>query len=86
VSGLTDCVLRPATARPPDTVFEEPWEAQAFAMTLALHQKGIFTWTEWARALATQIAAAQAAGDADLGDTYITIGWPRSNRWCPRRA
>ena len=51
-------------------VFREPWEAQAFAMTLALHQRGLFTWSEWAQALAAQIAAAQAAGDADLGDTY----------------
>ncbi|HXO64105.1 MAG TPA: nitrile hydratase accessory protein [Steroidobacteraceae bacterium] len=50
--------------------FREPWEAQAFAMTLALHQRGLFTWAEWAQALAAQIAAAQAAGDADLGDTY----------------
>ncbi len=51
-------------------VFREPWEAQAFAMTLALHERGLFSWTEWARALAAEIAAAQAAGDADLGDTY----------------
>jgi nitrile hydratase accessory protein len=51
-------------------VFREPWEAQAFAMTLALHERGVFTWNEWARALAAEIAAAQAAGDADLGDTY----------------
>ena len=51
-------------------VFREPWEAQAFAMTLALHGRGVFTWDEWARALAAEIAAAQAAGDADLGDTY----------------
>ena len=51
-------------------VFREPWEAQAFAMTLALHERGVFTWDEWARALAGEIAAAQADGDADLGDTY----------------
>ena len=51
-------------------VFREPWEAQAFAMTLTLHERGVFTWSEWARALAAEIAAAQAAGDADLGDTY----------------
>jgi nitrile hydratase accessory protein len=50
--------------------FHEPWEAQAFAMTLALHQRGLFSWSEWAEALAAQIAAAQASGDADLGDTY----------------
>jgi len=51
-------------------VFREPWEAQAFAMTLALHQRGLFSWSEWAQALAAQIGAAQVAGDADLGDTY----------------
>ena len=51
-------------------VFAEPWQAQAFAMTLALHQKSLFTWVEWAQALAERIAAAQADGDADLGDTY----------------
>jgi nitrile hydratase accessory protein len=56
---------------PPDVpVFREPWEAHAFAMALALHDRGLFTWREWADALGAQIAAAQAAGDADLGDTY----------------
>jgi len=51
-------------------VFTEPWQAQAFAMTLALHRRGLFTWPEWAQALADEIKRAQAAGDADLGDTY----------------
>jgi nitrile hydratase accessory protein len=51
-------------------VFREPWEAQAFAMTLLLHQRGLFSWSEWAAALAAQIQEAQAAGDADLGNTY----------------
>ena len=51
-------------------VFAAPWQAQAFAMTLALHQRGLFTWVEWAEALAYRIKAAQAAGDADLGDSY----------------
>jgi nitrile hydratase accessory protein len=51
-------------------VFREPWEAQAFAMAVRLHEAGHFTWTEWAAALATQIRTAQAAGDPDLGNTY----------------
>jgi nitrile hydratase accessory protein len=51
-------------------VFREPWEAQAFAMAVALHERGVFTWNEWAAALAAQIKRAQAAGDADIGDTY----------------
>jgi nitrile hydratase accessory protein len=51
-------------------VFREPWEAQAFAMALALHERGLFTWPEWAATLAAEIKRAQAAGDPDTGDTY----------------
>ena len=51
-------------------VFKEPWEAQAFAMTLRLYEGGHFTWPEWAACLAEEIEAAQQAGDPDLGDTY----------------
>ncbi len=51
-------------------VFAEPWQAHAFALVLQLHQRGLFSWPEWAAALAEQIARAQAAGDADHGDTY----------------
>jgi nitrile hydratase accessory protein len=51
-------------------VFREPWEAQAFAMTLCLYERAVFTWQEWASELAEAIRAAQAAGDEDLGDTY----------------
>jgi len=51
-------------------VFREPWEAQAFAMALALHERGLFSWTEWAAALADQIKRAQAEGDPDTGETY----------------
>ncbi|MSO77586.1 MAG: nitrile hydratase accessory protein [Alphaproteobacteria bacterium] len=51
-------------------VFKEPWEAEAFALALGLHERGLFTWTEWADALAEEIARAQGAGDPDQGDTY----------------
>jgi len=51
-------------------VFGAPWEAQAFAMALALHERGLFTWSEWAATLAGQIKRAQANGDPDHGDTY----------------
>lgn len=51
-------------------VFREPWEAQAFAMTLALYERGLFTWKEWADALALEIKRAQAGGDPDTGETY----------------
>jgi nitrile hydratase accessory protein len=57
-------------AEGPEPVFCEPWEAHAFALTVSLHQRGLFTWPEWAEMLARQINAARAAGDADAGDTY----------------
>jgi nitrile hydratase accessory protein len=51
-------------------VFAQPWQAQAFALTVALHQRGLFSWPEWAEYLSRQIRQAQADGDPDLGDTY----------------
>lgn len=51
-------------------VFREPWEAQAFALAVQLQEAGHFTASEWARALSEAIAAAQAAGDPDRGDSY----------------
>jgi nitrile hydratase accessory protein len=51
-------------------VFAAPWQAEAFAMTLALYEKGLFTWPEWASCLAEEIRRAQREGDPDLGDTY----------------
>ncbi|MDI9332698.1 MAG: nitrile hydratase accessory protein [Alphaproteobacteria bacterium] len=37
-------------------VFEQPWQATAFALTVALHQKGLFSWPDWAAALSRRIA------------------------------
>jgi nitrile hydratase accessory protein len=51
-------------------VFREPWEAQAFALALSLHERGLFTWNEWASALSAEIKRAQAGGDPDTGETY----------------
>jgi nitrile hydratase accessory protein len=58
----------PRTAEGP--LFHEPWEAQAFAMTLALHEYGLFRWSEWTAVLSDEIEQAQAKGDPDTGDTY----------------
>jgi nitrile hydratase accessory protein len=51
-------------------VFRAPWEAQAFAMAVMLHERGHFTWTEWAARLAAEIAAARERGEADDGRRY----------------
>jgi nitrile hydratase accessory protein len=77
VSGIDPVAARRATEAVPSIprdaegpVFREPWEAQAFAMTLALHARGLFTWPEWAATLGAEIKRAQAAGDPDTGETY----------------
>lgn len=51
-------------------VFREPWEAQAFAMAVALRERGVFTASEWAETLGAEIKRAQTAGDPDTGATY----------------
>lgn len=48
-------------------VFAEPWQAQAFALAVQLHNQGAFTWTEWAESLSRQL---KAAGPADDGSRY----------------
>ena len=53
-----------------EPVFREPWEAQAFAMTLALHERKLFTWGEWTAVLGEEIGRAHATGDPDTGETY----------------
>ena len=76
-SSLDPAAARRATEAVPSIprdaegpVFREPWEAQAFAMALALNERGLFTWSEWAAALGDEIKRAQAAGDPDTGETY----------------
>jgi len=48
-------------------VFAEPWQAHAFALTLQLHERGAFTWAEWAAELSDVL---KAAGPADDGSRY----------------
>ena len=51
-------------------VFNAPWEAQAFGMALSQHARGLFTWREWADALAAELSAAAASGHPDDGTHY----------------
>ncbi|WP_181169686.1 nitrile hydratase accessory protein [Mesorhizobium sp. B2-3-13] len=44
-------------------VFAAPWQAEAFAMTVALHDKGLFSWSEWADALSAEVKRPDAAAD-----------------------
>jgi nitrile hydratase accessory protein len=60
--------------------FAAPWEAQAFAMALSLHERGIFTWPEWSRALARELADTAARGKPDDGTRYYEH-WLAALEW-----
>jgi nitrile hydratase accessory protein len=51
-----------------EPVFNEPWEASAFALVVELHQKQAFSWDEWAEHLSIVIA-----NEAD--DTPYYLSW-----------
>lgn len=55
---------------PREPVFQEPWQAHAFALAVHLHGKGAFTWQEWANTLSEEIKQATARGERDDGTRY----------------
>jgi len=55
-------------------VFDEPWQAQAFAMTVKLHEAGQFSWSEWADIFGAEIAADTKAGGGS-GNTAYYLCW-----------
>lgn len=44
-------------------MFDEPWQAEAFALVVHLQRTGAFSWSEWTQTLAAEIAAAGEAGE-----------------------
>ena len=48
-------------------MFDEPWQAEAFALVVHLQGTGAFSWSEWTQALSREIAG---AGEADDGGRY----------------
>lgn len=52
--------MSPGSERP----FDEPWQAEAFALTVALNEAGHLDWPEWARVFSATLAA-QAADQPD---------------------
>ena len=66
-------------------VFREPWEAQAFAMALALHERGLFTWPEWAATLAERSSARRRQAIPTPARPTIGTGSTRSNASSRRR-
>jgi len=46
-------------------VFPAPWAARAFALAVALNERGVFTWSEWSEALGAEVATLSDAADPE---------------------
>lgn len=47
----------PALPAPAGRSFEQPWQATVFALTVQLHERGVITWSQWAKALGARLPA-----------------------------
>lgn len=55
-----------------DPVFAEPWQAEAFAITVRLHEKGVFSWSEWAETLSRELyKPGRRADGSDYFDCWV---------------
>jgi nitrile hydratase accessory protein len=54
--------------------FDEPWQAQAFAIVVALNERGLFSWGEWAEALGAELSG----GPQESGNSAYFQAWLNS--------
>ena len=52
--------------------FEEPWQAEAFALAVGLHAAGVFSWPEWSQTLAEEIARLAERGREDYFGCWLS--------------
>lgn len=53
-------------------IFAQPWQAQAFALVISLHEKDVFSWNEWADALSGELKSSGASRDgSDYYDCWL---------------
>ena len=51
--------------------FDEPWQAEVFALTTHLNESGLFSWDEWAERFGAGLAASHEPIEG--GHDYYTI-------------
>lgn len=59
----------------PDRPFAEPWQAQAFAVTVHLAERRLFSWTEWTETFGATLAMARDAGQPDTDGSAYWRHW-----------
>lgn len=70
----------------PAPAFEEPWQAQAFALADAMVRAGHFSAAVWADALGAALREAETDGAPDTLDTYFTAVLTALERLAETRA
>ena len=55
----------------PEPVFEAPWHAQVFALTVHLNEAGHFDWPDWAARFGATLAEQGLAKDLNGGSDYF---------------
>lgn len=55
-----------------EPVFNEPWEASAFAIAVCLNQAGLFSWAEWVEVFSKEIKDTESTKPGMVGQYYHT--------------
>ncbi len=55
----------------PEPVFEAPWHAQVFALTVSLNEQGVFAWTDWAARFSQTLQRHGLAKELNGGEDYF---------------
>ena len=58
----------------PQPFFEHPWHAQLFALSVALHAQGLFSWPDWTNRFGNRLKRNSAERELNGGDDYF-ITW-----------
>ena len=61
----------PIMDQAPTPIFEEPWHAQVFALTVALNEAGVFHWPDWASRFGATLAHHGHARDLNGRSDYF---------------
>ncbi|KEJ89993.1 nitrile hydratase accessory protein [Sulfitobacter donghicola] len=58
----------------PDPVFEAPWHAQVFALTVHLNEEGHFVWADWAQRFGATLKKHGVEKELNGGEDYF-VAW-----------
>ena len=64
---MNDCPSHTA----PEPVFEAPWHAQVFALTVVMNEAGRFAWAEWVERFAATLKRRGLTQELDGGEDYF---------------